>query len=66
MVCQYGHLYFQFESQAKSREFWSKGRAEAQEEFEKALHCVERNKAARGRNQRDWDAPFHSGLAFYS
>lgn len=30
---------------------------EAQEIFEKALNCVERNTAARGRNQRDWDAP---------
>jgi hypothetical protein len=29
---------------------------DAQEEFEKALHCVEGNTAKRGRNQRDWDA----------
>jgi hypothetical protein len=45
------------ESQSKSRKSWGEGSAEAQEIFEKALHCVERNTAARGRNQRDWDAP---------
>jgi hypothetical protein len=46
-----------FESQSKSPETWGKCSAEAQEIFEKALQCVERNTAARGRNQRDWDAP---------